>query len=80
MDVERGSLHCRADINYQIIHAGIDTLRVGLPDGIELTSVNGVGIRDSQTIVEGKQRTLVVGLKDLAQGTYSLAIDYVRAI
>jgi hypothetical protein len=77
VDVERGNLRCRADINYEIIHAGIDTLRVGLPDGIEVTSVNGVGIRDTQTVTDNKQRTLVVGLKDLAQGNYALAIEYV---
>jgi hypothetical protein len=77
VDVERGGLRCHADINYEILHAGVDTLRVGLPDGIEITAVNGAGIRDTQTVVDGKQRTLVVGLKDLAQGAYSLAIDYV---
>ena len=74
--VDRGVLRCRAEVTYEILHAGVDTLRINLPPGVEFIGVTGNGVRNSQVVEENKTRTLVVGLKDVAKGAYSLVVDY----
>lgn len=74
--VDRDVVKYHATVAYDILHAGVDTLRVQLPDGVEQVSATGESVRDTQVITEGNRRTLVVGLKDLARGRYSLSVDY----
>lgn len=74
--VDRGILQYHAQVQYEILHAGIDTLRISLPEGVDLLSARGNSVRDTQTVVEGRQRTLVVGLKDVAKGSYVLDVAY----
>src|SRR5581483_56754 len=74
--VDRGVLHCQAQIGYEVLHAGVDALRVNLPEGVELIATHGEGIRDTSVLAEGKKRTLIVNLKDLAKGAYELTVQY----
>ena len=77
--VDRGAVRYHAETQYDILHAGVETFRIGLPDGVEVTHTEGPSVRDTQVVTDGKQRTLVVGLKDVAKGRYVLAIDYEKS-
>ncbi|HEX8913484.1 MAG TPA: hypothetical protein VF796_14080, partial [Humisphaera sp.] len=74
--IDRGVLRCQAHVTYEILHAGVDTLRVSLPAGAELVGVEGQGVRDTQVVDEEKARTLVIGLKDVAKKEYGLTVTY----
>jgi hypothetical protein len=74
--VEGGRLRCRAEVTYDILHTGVDILRVDLPDGVELLGVTAPSLRHTQVVTEGKKRTLVADLKDVALGAYVLTLTY----
>ena len=78
--VERGRIRCRANVSYQVLHAGVDTFRVSLPAGVDLLGVAGANVRHTQVLTEGKKRTLVVDLKDLARGGQELIVTYDRPL
>ena len=78
--VESGRLRCRADVRYEVLHDGVDTLRVALPDGAELLNVSAPTLRRTQIVKEAGKRTLVIDLKDVARGSYTFTVTYEKRL
>ncbi len=78
--VESGRIRCRADIRYDILHAGVDTLGIGLPDGAELLGVSAPTLRQTQVVKEAGKRTLLIDLKDIARGGCELSVSYEKRL
>lgn len=76
LGVAEGVLQGRATVNYTVLHAGVDKLRVQLPKDVTVLEVEGPGIREWK-VTEG---AVDVALNFEALGSYRLLIDYERAI
>ena len=74
--VEAARLRCRALVQYDILHGGVDGFRLIMPAGAELLSVSGPTVRRSEVVTEAGKPTLVVDLKDIARGDYQLTVTY----
>lgn len=75
--VSEGVLQGRANINYTVLHKGIQALRVKVPADVTLLDVSGAGIGDWK---QAKDGTLEVALNFEALGGYRLTVDYERAL
>lgn len=78
--VDRGTLRMRSTFKLSILNSGVEALRVALPDGVDLLSIEAPTLGTQQTITENKARTLLIGLKDLAKGDYAFSINYERRL
>ena len=78
VSLQPGRLLCQAQVHYEILHAGIDRLRIGLPDDVEVLSVQGAGTIAHSIVAEDKGRILVIDPRDLIRGSYELSIHYAR--
>lgn len=75
--VSEGFLQGRANVNYTILHAGVDHLRVQVPTDVTVLDVQGPGLREWKLGPDGK---IDVALNYEALGAYRLTIDYERAL
>ena len=73
-------LRCRAHVHYEILHAGVDTMRVALPEDVELLSVDAPSLRTKSIVVENGQRLLVMDLSDLVRGDYEMTLTYLKRV
>jgi hypothetical protein len=80
VSVRPDGLCCRAQISYEILHAGVDTLRIGLPGDAELINISAPHLRTKSIVNERKQRILVLDLSDLVRNDYSLVLEYRQRI
>jgi len=71
-----GLLQETATIQNTILFAGVDTLKVAIPDGMTLLDVKGAGIRDWKVTDD----TLVVGLNYAAEGAYPLTLQLEKVV
>jgi hypothetical protein len=78
VSLQPGRLVCEARVHYEVLHAGVDRLRIGLPEDVELLSVRGDCVRGHAIVGEEKGRVLVVDPKDLVQGECEVRVAYVR--
>ena len=79
--IDGGRIRCRAEVHYDIRHAGVDAFRVDLPAGVELLDVSAAALRQTQVVKEaGNRRTLVVDLKDIARGSCELRVMYEKRL
>lgn len=74
--VERGGVRCRAEVIYDILQRGVESVRIALPDGVELLGAKGDAVRESNVVTEGKARFLVVALKARTKGSHIITVDY----
>lgn len=75
--VSEGFLQGRANVNYTILHNGVDKLRVRVPTDVTVLDVQGPGLRDWKLAADG---TIDVALNYEALGAYRLTVDYERAL
>lgn len=75
--VSEGFLQGRANVNYTILHAGVDHLRVQVPTDVTVLDVQGPGLREWKLGPDGK---IDVALNYEALGAYRLTVDYERAL
>ncbi len=75
--VSEGFLQGRANVNYTILHNGIDHLRVHVPTDVTVLDVQGPGLRDWKLGTDGN---IDVSLNYAALGAYRLTVDYERAL
>jgi hypothetical protein len=78
--VSEGLLHCNSVVNYSILHSGIEKLDVDLPDDVAILDVKGNGIQDWKATVANGRSAVHVDLNYEAKGSYSLFLEYERAI
>lgn len=75
--VSEGFLQGRANVNYTILHKGVDHLRVHVPTDVTVLDVQGPGLRDWKLGADGN---IDVALNYEALGAYRLTVDYERAL
>lgn len=75
--VSEGVLSLRSDIDYTVLHAGVDKFDVKMPAETTVLDVRGNGI---QNWTQDKDGTIHVQLSFPAEGLYRLGIDYERAL
>lgn len=75
--VSEGFLQGRANVNYTILHQGVDHVRVRVPTDVTVLDVQGPGIADWKLGAGGE---LDVRLNYEALGAYRLTVDYERAL
>jgi hypothetical protein len=78
VSLQPGRLVCRALVHYEVLHAGIDRLRITLPEDTELLSVEGDCVRGHSLLTEEKSRVLVIDTKDLVKGECAVTVAYAR--
>ena len=78
--VAEGLLECQSTVNYSILHAGVEQLRVSLPADVTLLDVQGQGIRDWSVATAGKRQIVTVDLNYEAEGAYRLTLDYEKLL
>ncbi|MCB9791404.1 MAG: hypothetical protein H6741_01640 [Alphaproteobacteria bacterium] len=78
--VAEGVLSGHSDINWTIVHQGVDALTVNLPADVAVLDVTGSGIREWNVRREGEAQIIDVDLNFEALGAYRLMIDYERAL
>lgn len=78
--VGEGLLECSSTVNYSILHAGVDQLRVSLPADVTLLEVEGKGIRDWSVAGNDKRQIVTVDLNYEAEGAYRLDLDYEKLL
>jgi len=78
VSVQPGRLVCQAIIQYEILQAGVDRLRIALPQEVELIDVKGDVVRSHSVLAEDKGRVLVIDPKDLIVGGCELTVTYAR--
>lgn len=74
--VAEGLLQCRSTVQYSILHAGINRLRVSLPESATLLDVAGEGMRDWSVEKKDGRSEISVVLNFEAKGAYTLVVDY----
>ncbi len=74
--VGEGLLECKSTVNYSILHAGVDQLRVSVPADVTLLDVQGKGIRDWSVATAASRQIVTVDLNYEAEGSYRLTLDY----
>ena len=78
--VSEGVLTGSSTIHYSILHAGVDTLRFGLPADVTLLDVQGKGVGEWEITTKGERKLVEVALNFEAQGSYALQVEYERAL
>lgn len=78
--VGEGVLECKSTVNYSILHAGVDQLRVSLPADVTLLDVTGKGLRDWSVTTAGKRQVITAELNYEAEGSYRLGLDYEKGL
>ncbi len=78
VSLQPGRLLCQAQVHYEILHAGVDRLRIGLPEDVEVLSVQGAFVQGHSIVTEEQGRILVIDPRDLLQGNCEATIQYVR--
>ncbi len=78
--VAEGVLTGSSAIHYSILHAGVDTLRFSLPLDVTLLDVKGKGVGEWKLSEVGGRKQVDVQLNFEATGTYTLQVDYERAL
>jgi hypothetical protein len=78
VSVEPGQLVCRAHLRYEALDAGLETLRIALPEDVEFRRAEGDALREAKVVNEGKRRFVVVTLKEVVLDEYRLVLDYAR--
>ena len=74
--VAEGVLTGHSDVNYTIVHQGVETLFVALPSDVTILDVNGNGIREWAVTESDDYQTVQVDLNFEALGAYRLMVDY----
>jgi hypothetical protein len=74
--VAEGVLTGHSDVNYTIVHQGVETLFVALPSDVTILDVKGNGIREWTVSADGGHQTVQVDLNFEAEGAYRLMVDY----
>lgn len=78
--VAEGVLTGSSTVHYSILHAGVDTLRFSLPADVTLLDVKGKGVGEwAGKEVDGRN-VVDVALNFEAKGSYSLVVEYERAL
>jgi hypothetical protein len=75
--VSEGIMQGVARVAYTILHKGVDVLKVQMPTDVTVLDVQGPGIRDWKQAADG---TITVQLNYEALGSYTLAVEYERAL
>lgn len=75
--VSEGFLQGRANVNYTILHKGVDHVRVHVPTDVTVLDVQGPGLSDWKADAAGN---IDVALNYEALGAYRLTVDYERAL
>ncbi len=78
VSLQPGRLLCQAQVHYEILHAGVDRLRIGLPDDVEVLGVQGAGVIAHSIVAEAKGRILVIDPRDLIRGSCEVTVQYAR--
>ncbi len=78
--VSEGVVVGHSDVNYTIVHQGVEQLLVELPANVVLLDVSGSGIREWDAKTIGDVQLVTVDLNFEALGSYRLMLDYERAL
>jgi len=78
--VGEGVLSGHSEINWTVVHQGLDTFRVLLPADVAVLDVTGAGIRDWEVAREGDEQSLTVALNFEALGAWRMFVDYERPL
>ena len=78
--VSEGVVMGHSDVNYTIVHQGVEQLAVMIPGDVTLLDVSGSGIREWKVAAQGEQQLVTVDLNFEALGSYRLMLDYERAL
>lgn len=78
--VSEGVLMGHSDVNYTIVHQGVDALSFSLPADVTLLDVTGSGIREWSVATQDELQIVSVDLNFEALGAYRLMVDYERAL
>jgi len=74
--LDRGLIRNTTTLQYDILRAPVESLRIAIPDGIEITRVSGDQLSDYAIDEAAKPRTLTVQLKEPTQGASRLVVQY----
>lgn len=74
--VAEGVMSGHSDVNYTIVHQGVETLFVALPSDVTILDVKGNGIREWTVSSADGFQTVQVDLNFEALGAYRLMVDY----
>jgi hypothetical protein len=69
-------LQVSANVDYTVLHAGVDHFKVQVPSQATVLDVRGAGIRDWKQAADG---TIEVQLNYGAEGLYRLSVDYEKS-
>ncbi|MGA1794950.1 MAG: hypothetical protein ACMUIL_03725 [bacterium] len=80
VSIDDDALTVAMDIEYTILHAGIDALALRIPEGLNILSVQGEGVGGWRERSQEDQRILEVGLDYEHKGVFRLAIRYEKTL
>lgn len=75
-----GFLRCRATVRYEILRGGVDTLRIALPEDVELLRTECESALSTESLKEGKANVLVIRLKEVLKGEQVVSVVYERRL
>ena len=78
--VGEGLLRGTSTIDYSILHAGVDHLRLSIPSDLTLLDVTGRGVGDWKVTEGGPRKVVDVDLTFEAKGSFSLRLDYEKPL
>lgn len=78
--ISEGVLMGHSEINWTIVHKGVEALTVSLPADVTVLDVTGSGIREWTTTKDANGQTINVDLNFEALGAYRLIVDYEKII
>lgn len=74
VSIEDDVLRISSDFDYNILHSEVDRVRLAIPDGLNVLSVEGDGVGEWQEITEDGKRVIVVPFSYARKGAVSLRV------
>ncbi|MFH0925829.1 MAG: hypothetical protein V1872_09440 [bacterium] len=74
LSVEDDSLKITQEVAYNVLQSGVDSLQLGISEGITILSVSGPGVGDWQEIKEGEKRLLFIPLEYEQKGRFNITV------
>ena len=80
VSIDDDALKVTMDIEFNILHAGIDELDLLIPEGLNILSVKGQGVGEWRERRQEKQRILNISLEYEHKGIFWLTIEYEKTL
>lgn len=80
VSVVEGSVRSHWMLNYNILHRGIRSVRIGVPEGWNVTNVTGDGVQEWKPVTSKSGTILLVDLAFARKGALTLVVDAERGL